>query len=359
MADLERLKSLRPENVLKKIGNSSPVLLVNSRPVFQALCDEKIIIMACNIRIKHVIPGIMKAADELDAIVAFELAKSEGDVDGGYTGQTPEIFVNTILEYAQALNYRLPFIIHGDHITVKDTSEKAIESARLLIAAEMKAGYSSYAIDASHNEDQDNIRITIELAKPIMDAGLGLEAEVGEIKLIKEGGALTTVDEALTFIQGLKDMDVHPVLLATNNGSKHGNYAPGEEVYIDLKRTGEIYEAIKGFGVSIAQHGITGTPLHMVGRFAEYGIRKGNVGTLWQNIAYKGLPPALLQSMKDWAEKESKDIKFANKVFKSEIDSIPESARKRIEDMAYHEAREFIKAFRGEGSARRLLEKIS
>ncbi len=358
MADLEKLKAYRPDNVLKKIGDASPLLLINSRPVFDALRDEKIIIMACNIRIRHVIPGIMRAAEELDSIVIFEIARTEGDVDGGYTGQTPEIFASTVLEYAEARNYRLPFIIHGDHITVKDTSDKAVESARELIEAEMKAGYSSFAIDASHNEMPDNIRLTAELAKPIVAAGIGLEAEVGEIKLVKEGGALSTVEEAVEFIKGLDEKDVHPVLLATNNGSKHGNYAPGEEVHIDLQRTGEIHDAVKGFGVSIAQHGITGTPLNLVGKFADYGIRKGNVGTLWQNVAHKGLPPDLMKRMKDWADKEKKDIKFANKVFKSQIDSIPDDSKKKIEDLAFQEASEFIKAFRSRGSVTRLLENI-
>ena len=39
--------------------------------------------MACNTRIRHVVPGIMRAAEELDAIVGFEMAKSEGHIDGG------------------------------------------------------------------------------------------------------------------------------------------------------------------------------------------------------------------------------------------------------------------------------------
>jgi len=355
MADYQKLIKLRPPNVEKKLDGSK-LLLINSRPVFQAFLDLPVIVMACNVRIRHVIPGILRAAKELDAVVAFELAKSEGNIDGGYTGQTPEIYVQTILEYAEAMNYPLPFIIHGDHITVKNTSEEEIESSRKLIQAEIEAGYSSYAIDASYNEIPDNIRITTELAKPILELGLGLEVEVGEIKALKEGGELTTVEEALTYIQGLRDNGVKPNLLAINNGSKHGNYAPGEEVHIDLERTGEIFKAIRPFEVAIAQHGITGTPLHLIGQFADYGIRKGNVGTQWQNIAHKGLPQDLFAQMKKWAEDNKKDIKFATKVFKKEIDSIPEENKKKIEDMAYKEAKALIEAFRANGTASKLVE---
>lgn len=354
-----KILALRPENVQKRLGSKSQVPLVNSRPIFERLRDEKLIIMACNIRIRHAVPGILAAAKELDAIVGFEIAKSEGGLDGGYTGQTPEDFVEMIVGYAEELKYDLPFFIHGDHIGVRDTSEKAITSARDLIAAQIQAGFSSFAIDASHNEMPDNIRITAELARPIQERGLGLEAEVGEIQLEKEGGRLTTVAEGVEFIRGLRERGIQPNLLAINNGSKHGHYAPGEEVHIDLERTGQIYEAIKGFGVCIAQHGITGTPLSLVGQFADYGIRKGNVGTLWQDVVHAGLPADLMKTLKDWAAKEKKDIKFATKVFKKEIDSIPEANRKIIADKARAEARAFIEAFRAKGSASKLLAKLS
>ena len=100
--------------------------------------------------------------------------------------------------------------------------------------------------------------------------------------------------EAVEFIRGLRDQGVCPDLLAINNGSKHGNYLEGEKISIDLPRTGDIYKTIKEYGVCIAQHGVTRTPLHLVGIFADYGIRKANVGTQWQKGAHAGLPEDLM-----------------------------------------------------------------
>ncbi len=355
----EKLLKFRPENFVNRFGAENKICALNLKPIMEALRNEKLILMACNTRIIHVIPGIMKAAQELEAVVGFELAKSESDLSGGYTGMTPDVFVQTVVEYADKIGYTTPFFIHADHITVKKDTEEEIEYARKLIDAQIKAGFTSFAIDASFNEIPINIRITTDLSKPIRKLNLGLEVEVGEIKGMGEHGEyLTTVEEAVTFIEGLRDNEVYPQLLAINNGSKHGNYKPGEEVHIDLKRTGEIYDAIKKYGVAIAQHGITGTPLHLIGQFADYGIRKGNVGTHWQNIAHKGLPEDLFREMKKWAEENNKDIKYATKVFKNEIDNIPEKNKKEIEKMAYESAKEFIKAFRAVGSAKLLLEKL-
>jgi len=126
-----------------------------------------------------------------------------------------------------------------------------------------------------------------------------------------------------------------------------------------LKRTREIFDAISKWNVGIAQHGITGTPVHLLSQFADHGVRKGNVATLWQNIAHKHLPPDLTKAIKDWCEKENKDIKFATAVFKKEIDSIPDEYRKRIEQDAYVNTKEFLVNFRAKGTATKVVQKLT
>jgi fructose-bisphosphate aldolase class II len=108
---------------------------------------------------------------------------------------------------------------------------------------------------------------------------------------------------------------------------------------------------VKKYGVNIAQHGITGTPLHLVGRFADYGIRKGNVGTEWQNIAHRNLPDDLMNEMKKWAKEAGKDIKFTTKQFLKEINGIPEKYKKAIMEESRKTAIEYFKSFRAVGSA--------
>ena len=358
--DWSPLKEFVPSNAAARIPAGNPACPINGRDVFRALSPHKVIVMACNIRIPSVIPGIMKAAAELGAVVAFELAKTEGNVDGGYTGMNPQLFVDTILFYAKKANFSVPFVIHGDHITVKNTSEKEIGDARALIDAELAAGYTSFAIDASFNQIPDNARITVELAAPIRERGLGLEVEVGEIKSVGSESNLSTVAEAVELMERLSAGGVTADLLAINNGSKHGNYLEGEKIFIDLERTGQIHAAVHGrFGVDIAQHGITGTPLHLIGRFADHGIRKGNVGTQWQNVAHANLPPELMQSMRDWAKTAGKDIKFATKQFKKEIDSVPAPFAEKIEQEAYREALELFKAFRAGGTAKIMADSLA
>jgi len=353
-----KLLDIRPESVKSRLGSKSKVCLINGRDMFKNIRDEKIIVMACNTRIIHVIPGIMKAAQETESLVAFELAKSESDMKGGYTGMTPYNYVDILLDYAEKIGYSAPFVIHGDHLTVKTNKEDDIVATEGLIQDQLKAGFTSFALDASFNPEEENIVITARMAKPIVEQGWGLETEVGEIKSVGSTGEITTREEARTFIEGLNSHGITPDLLGINNGSKHGNYLEGEEISINLDRTGECYEAVKEFGVRIAQHGITGTPLHLVGKFADYGIRKGNVGTEWQNIAHRHLPPDLMNEMKKWAKEAGKDIKFATKQFFKEIESISDEYKKKIEENARTTAIEYFRAFRAVGSAKMLETKI-
>jgi len=349
------MRELVPARIREKLGAKSEVALLNGRDVFSALRHEKLIIMACNARIKHVIPGIMQAAEELDAVVAFELTKTEGGLDGGYTGQTPEIFFDSIIECAERCNFTKPFVIHGDHITVKNTSAEELEEAEKLIRSQIAAGYTSFAVDASFNPLQDNINIVNTLAGHVMTEGYGLEVELGKIKPAGGESTITSMPEAEEFLRGLAVCGVKPLLLAIDNGSKSGNYLDGQKINIDLARTMEIYHTAKAFGVAgLVQNGITGTPPQIVGKLAEYGIRKGNIGTLWQNIAHAGLPLDLMDTMRKWSRKNKQDIKFATRVFKDDIDSIPAENANQIHDMAYREARELLTAFRAKGSASRL-----
>ncbi len=353
------LKELVPARIRSKLGSGSSICLLNGRNIFNALRHENMIVMACNPRIKHVIPGIMRAAQELDAIVAFELTKTEGGLDGGYTGQTPEYFFTTIIEYAEQSGFTKPFFIHGDHVTIRDTTVAEATEAERLLKAEIEAGFTSFALDASFNPLGDNIAIVTTLAQPIIAEGYGLEVELGEVRPVGSESNLTTVEETETFLSSLAERGVRPQMLAIDNGSKSGNYLEGEMVRIDLERTLEIYQRAVSFGVAgLVQHGITGTPLRIVGKLADYGIRKGNIGTLWQNVAHAGLPLDLMDAMRRWSRENRRDIKYATGVFKSDIDAIPEENVRQIHDMAYREAKEFLIAFRAKGSATLLAQDL-
>lgn len=332
---------------------------VNGAKVWDALQDKKVIIMACNTRNPLVVPGILKAAQELDAVVAFELSKREiylTNVEGLYpegdhslSGMTPQSYADIVNDYAEDYPDAMYFL-HGDHIQIKSISTQMIYEAQDLIALEIESGHTSFGLDPSFLPIPENVAILMTLARPIIENGLGLEAELGEITTAK---GYTTVEEAIEYLKRLNDGGVNPHLLAINNGSKHGNYDPGEKVQVATDRTREIYEAT---GMRIAQHGITGTPMDQITEFAEAGVLKGNVGTEWQNILLNSLP-GLEDKYAKWAAAkkealglEKLGIEYANAPFFEETMNLPAEDKERVTEAAYKRAKELFQAFRSDGT---------
>lgn len=370
------LLSKRPANV-RKVFDDVPTPLVNGKALYDTAKKERFIVGAFNVRCPLSATGIALAAKEADAVLVYEIAKSEIT----YTGMAPEVFAKAIVGAVQRAGGETPYGIHADHTTVKDATPKSVEDARDVIKRSIANGYTSISIDASHNQNEDNLRITADLGKHVQEAGIGLEVEIGEI-----GGerGLSTPEEAKWFINGLIRQGVFPDLLAINNGSVHGNYGPGTGEGIQLDLTKKIHETIKRWNVGIAQHGITGTPLKKIEQFVDYGIFKGNVATLWQNIVLglkmddqgntvydehgnyiklenDGLPADLWQQVGAWMKETNNtggNIKKALLQFKDKISAIDKRYKERIDKVTFDWAKRLFAAFRAQGSGEKVLDSL-
>lgn len=358
--------------------------------ILSGVNGKKAIVMAANVRIATVAEGIFKAAKDTDSAVFMELARSESDLKGGYTGMTPQVFGDKMRAAAAATGCDI-WALHADHITIKEGDTAEIAGTKELIDAQVKAGYTSFAIDASHlfnfegknvrEELAENIAVTTELARYIgqqmKGKEFGLEVEVGEIgRKDTEGLILTRPEEAVEFIRALNENDVHPNVIAIANGSSHGHAydANGnviEQLSIDINRTKDIAQALRDnhLRVGIAQHGITGTPRDLINlHFPKGDIIKGNVGTFWQDVAFgilKIYEPGLYKSITDWTlekyrpqnpGKKDRQIfdgncKMAIKEFYKEIYAVDEATNKAMQAMAYAESLIFFKAFGAYGTA--------
>jgi fructose-bisphosphate aldolase class II len=357
------------------------------------ISGQKTIVMAANTRIATVAQGIFKAAKDTDSAVFMELARSECDLNGGYTGLTPKDFSEKMRDAARAVKFDI-WALHADHITIKKGDPKEIEGTKQLIEAQIQAGYTSFAIDASHlfdfegktvrQELEPNIRATTELAMFIKNKmkgrDFGLEVEVGEIgRKDGHGLVLTKPEEAVEFIRALNENEVYPQVLAIANGSTHGHTYDEqgnvvEQLSIDIPRTRAIAQALRDYNlhVGIAQHGITGTPRDLINlHFPKGDIIKGNVGTFWQDVVFtvlKVYEPALYKEIQEWTlakyrpgnpgKKDSQifdgNCKYAIKEFFKDLYAVNEDTTTAIQAMAYAESLVFFRAFGSYGSASRV-----
>jgi len=364
--------------------------------IFDAMIkDNTAITMAANIRyIPGVAKGVFRAAKDTDSPLIIEIARSECNLDNGYTGYTPETFADSIQKVADNVGYPY-WALHADHIGIKKDDPESMKAVKDLVGAQMDAGFTSFGIDASHlfnfegkttmEQLQPNIDATRDVAEYIKDGisgnSYGLEVEVGEIGKTDTGGfVITTQDEAVTFISTLNDEGIYPQALAVSNGSAHGNIfddkgRPIEQSSIDIEQTIGIINALNEAyasgtiknQVGIAQHGITGTPLRLIDeQFPKGGIIKGNVATHFQNILFDVLKedkPDLYNQIYGWiienysspgkteAEIFGKNAKFALKQYFPELNNLDQYIVGKIEEKTYTDSLKFFNAFNSAGKA--------
>ncbi len=355
--------------------------------LFNALTPPKEIVLAVNPRVtQDVVEGILKAAKDTGQVLIFELALSEMSKEGGYTGLTPSAFFERVRKAAEKVGW-YGYVLHADHMTVKKGTEEELERVKKELDARIKAGFTSYAIDTSFLFDRSKTKVADQLREIIrtsVDLFHYLEEQLGTFPYGKEGEVgeigireFTTVEEALYFIKALKKENIELNCLAIANGTKHGVSVDAEgnivpQLGVNIKRTVEIAEAIRaeGYKTGIAQHGITGTPIHLIAeKFPKGMINKGNVGTLWMLLVWDVLrifEPQLYQKIYNWtidkykkagvseAETFVKNSKYAIKVFFNDLENISADTKRVIKAKAYAEALTIMKAFGMEKTAERV-----
>ncbi|MBN2203022.1 MAG: class II fructose-bisphosphate aldolase [Candidatus Aenigmarchaeota archaeon] len=357
--------------------------------VFDALFPPKEIILAANARVSmQIIEGILKAAKETQNVVILEMALSEMNLDGGYCGVTPKTYANRVSRAAKNVGW-YGYVLHADHLTVKKGTRDEIENLKKEIDARVNAKFSSFAIDTSllfdntkgKSEDRlkkviKNYVILFKHLKGKLDS-FGKEGEVGEIG-IKE---FTRVEDAIYFLEKLKENDIELNWLAISNGSKHGisvdengNIIPNNN--INIKITEKIADEIsKKYKTRIVQHGTTGTPIDFIEKkFPKGKISKCNVATHWMLLVWdilKTYEPKLYKKIYDWtiekyksdsvcdAETFAKNSKYAIKHFFDEIENISDAAKSAIRKKSYEDALIFFKAFGMKKTAKKVYEHMN
>jgi len=394
--------------------------LFSGKRMFEALENTDSIILSVNMRSPLSIEGIMFAAKELDSVVNFQLAMSELGYtypNGFETGNATE-FARIVREKAKKIGFH-GFGIKGDHVTVNpefipnkeeigkvkkifeeilaigfkegkvtrlspEEKEKrkalfeeklrenssdgnlnkifgAIKKAQDLVIEEVEAGYTCFALDASFLPMELNIPVTAYL-DGFLPEDVGHEGEVGEIG----GDSNTPPEEAVRFIENLIKWGVRLHKIAINNGSQHGyKYVNGKQVEtsINLEATKKVHEAIKKFNVSIVQHGITGTPLHVLKELREVGITEAHVGTFWQTVVLDNMQEELREEIykktiekydpkheKSEEEVIGKNVKRLLGPYREKMLAMSEDCKERITKATKEEALKYFKALRAEGS---------
>jgi fructose/tagatose bisphosphate aldolase len=135
--------------------------------------------------------------------------------------------------------------------------------------------------------------------KPELLGHFGIEVEVGHVdRKVPNPRRQGAMEAKMTHPQAVKVMGDHLAsqglsfdLIATNNGSGHGTEFDKETLTpisqvgkISPFLTAELQEQASAFGVSIAQHGTSGSDMDELAELFKRGVTKFNIATNYQQI---------------------------------------------------------------------------
>lgn len=162
--------------------------------LFEALQPPSEIVLAVNPRTSfEEIVGILQAAKDTENIVILELALSEMNMQGGYTGLTPYTSAERIRKAAEKVGW-YGYVLHADHVQIgrktRTVDRDELENVKKELEARINAGFTSFAIDASHLFDRNAKKVEDQL-RNIADVSVEMfkyiESKVGDLPFWKGG----------------------------------------------------------------------------------------------------------------------------------------------------------------------------
>jgi fructose-bisphosphate aldolase class II len=243
------------------------VTLAATADLIASATREHTALLAFNVVTLEHAEGIAEGAERVGTAVLMQVSENTVKFHGGRLAP----LVSACAHIARSSS--APLAVHLDHF-----QDQTLITEALKTAAEL--GVASIMIDAAHLAYQDNVEQTRSLAVQAHQAGLWVEAELGEVGG-KGGphapGVRTDPGQAADFVE---QTGVDGLAVAV--GSTHAMTTRDATLDIALIR-----ELAGSVTIPLVLHGSSGVPVEQLQEAVAAGIRKINIGTAL-NVAYTG-----------------------------------------------------------------------
>lgn len=231
--------------------------LISSTSMLQAAREQGFGITAFNVHTLEMLQAVVEAAEDTQSPLILQTTV------GTVKHLGPEYIVAAATTAAKLSS--VPIALHLDHCTDYD-----------LIVRCIRAGYTSVMIDASMHPYDDNVRMTQEVVRVALAAGVNVEAELGkvggvedDIVVEEEDARLAVPEECAAFVAATGVPTLAPAI-----GTAHGIYKGEPKIAFD-----RLEQIAKQVAVPLVLHGGSGIPEDQVKRCVKLGMAKMNVAT--------------------------------------------------------------------------------
>jgi fructose-bisphosphate aldolase class II len=304
---------------------SKGFVLSNLRKLLSVADREKFGVVACNIRSRFVLNGVLEAAWQEKSPVILEIAESEVSYCNMPPKRMAELAYEAIDRMIKKYDYTVPVCIHHDHI------QKDVDGC---VTRAIEAGFSSVEVDLSKLPVEENAKKCKEVVDRIHPLGISLEVEDGEIgtaSALADPEVESKITEYYSKVEDCKKLCelVKPDALAFFVGNGHGQYLRAPIIGYDRIR--EICDAVRPMEVYGVMHGGSGLTPENFNNCIKSGARKFNYATSLSDIWFEYFPKELVERMQKAADEQGKPLRKILDQFEGEWDKLDFSeAEKKI-----------------------------
>lgn len=273
--------------------------LVNIRPVLAQAKEHGYAVAAFNPVDYSSMRAMVKAAEEVNAPVIIQ---SSAKTINYYSHEALYGWLHEI-----AADSPVPVVLHLDHGKDLDMIKKCIDT-----------GWTSVMIDGSHLPFEENLEATRKVNDWANAAGIGIEAEIGQILGVEDDMVVTEDESHLTdpaeAEKFCRELDLSAFAAAI--GTAHGYYKGEPNVEFGL-----IEEINKRTEVPMALHGGTGLSDEVIQRCIKLGCAKVNISTNLKHV--------YIDSFADYHRDNPKDYEPL-RVISAQFEALKELFKERI-----------------------------
>jgi len=235
-------------------------MLMTTKPMYDLAYEGGFAVGAFNVNNMEITQGVIEACAAESSPVILQISK-------GARKYANIRFLKIIIDACVEEHSDVPIAIHCDHGDTLDLIRQCVDE-----------GYTSVMIDGSHEPFEENVRLTAEAARIAHDAGVVVEAELGQLGGIEEDVVgldaaeyEKNVEKYLTDPQQAREFHDRTGIdsLAVAIGTSHGAYKFVKEPRLAFDRIEKIMTICPG--LPLVMHGSSSVPREYVEMINEHG----------------------------------------------------------------------------------------
>ncbi len=328
----EKVLALRPTNAAMRLGPASRLPLLNPRDIARAVEDRPLLnLWVPDLR---VLPGLLRAARELDAAVGLTSPYAPLDRDA------PHRFVEAVHEAAAEVRHERPLFLQAGPIRLTSAEPRALQQGSEHVFRCVDAGFSLVSIDAGRLSMADQVRASRELSLPASERELSVEVSAPRVTYGR-----TSPHQLEELLGHLSAVNVRPRFVRVDAAAEP---VDGQEQGRALDA--ELMEALHGvaaaFNVELALEDPGLGALAQLGDWLALGARKVDAAHALGRICARALPEELREPLTQKAAAAGLPLTEVLAQAEQFFAGVSAADRERAEALCFAEALDLIEALR-------------